>query len=94
MLNRYRLLAIPEKPVPSPIAYNGGMSPDDIMSPDIISDMISNGMESFGKNLEKRFGKKIWKKKFGKNLERNRSGRIETGKPLEANRNDTNKEKN
>ena len=36
-------------------SYNGDMSPDDIISPDIISDIISDGMKSFGKNSKKIF---------------------------------------
>ena len=37
------------------VAYNGDMSPDDIISPDIIRDILSDGMKNYGKNLEKNF---------------------------------------
>ena len=37
------------------VSYNGDMSPDDIISPDIMSDIISDGMKNFGTNSEKNF---------------------------------------
>ena len=37
------------------VAYNGDMSPDDIISPDVISDILSDDIKNFGKNLEKNF---------------------------------------
>ena len=44
------------------VSYNGDMSPDDIISPDIISDIISDGMKNFGKNLEKNFSNFFFEK--------------------------------
>ena len=41
------------------VAYTGDMSPDDIMSPDIISDIISDGMGNFRKSFEKSFWKQF-----------------------------------
>ena len=35
------------------VAYNGDMSPDDIISADIIRDILSDGTKNFVKNLEK-----------------------------------------
>ena len=46
------------------VSYNGDMSPDDIISPDIMSDIISDGMKNFGK----KFRKKLLKIFFGKNI--------------------------
>ena len=50
------------------VSYNGGMSPNDIISPDIISDIISDGMKPFGENLEKNFWKFFFEKTFWKIL--------------------------
>ena len=50
------------------VAYNADMSPDDIISPDIISDILSDGMKNFGKNLEKNFWKIFFEKTFLKQL--------------------------
>ena len=38
------------------VSYNGDMSPDDIISPDNMSHIISDGMKNFGKNSKKIFG--------------------------------------
>ena len=46
------------------VAYNGDMSPDHIMSPEIMSDIISDGMERFGKRLEKNVWKTFFEKTF------------------------------
>ena len=50
------------------VAYNGDMSPDDIISPDIISHIITDGMKHFGKHLENNFWKILFEKTFWKKL--------------------------
>ena len=64
-----------------------------LISPNIISDIISDGMKHFGKNSEKTFESFFLKKHFGKYCGKDRWGKIETSKPLDANQKDINKEK-
>ena len=56
------------------VAYNGDMSPDDIIAPDIIRDILSDGTKNFGKNLETNFWKILFGKTFWKKLSKGLMG--------------------